>query len=1156
MNFRGKSVLIIPAMVWLFCSLTGFSQTDIISTYAGPQLPAEGVPAKSQSIDGPSGVAVSASGDLYIVSSKQNRVYRVSPDGILHRIVSAQLISPSAVAVDTAGNLYVAESSRNRIRKITPDGITTTVAGSRFYGFGGDGGPATAARLATPTSVAVDAAGNLYIADKYNYRIRKVTPDGTISTVAGNGSFGSSGDGGPATAARLEVPISVAADAAGNLYVGEQYKIRKVTPGGTISTAGNLPATTYGVSPAGIAVDAAGNMYVADPNNGRILKITPGGAATTVAGAYEAVSLGDGGPATEAHIRPSAVTLDPAGNLYIAEMTSHRVRSVNPGGVINTVAGDGTAGFSGDGGPRTEARFNNPVGMAMDSAGNLYIADMENNRVRKITVEGVVTTVCGNGSAGFSGDGGLATDAQLYSPMGVAVDSAGNLYISDTQNNRVRKVSTTGIITTVAGRKQVLQFSGDGGPATEADVNRPSALALDSAGNLYIAASGRIRKVTTDGIIRTVAGTGQADHDQGDGGPATEFPVSPMGLVLDSAGNLYIATYQYIRRVTPDGMMRIAVGGTLPYTRADGIPIRLGLTSGVTLDSVGNMYTGDNEFIYKITPDGVIRIVAAITRSAAYYPNGFDGDGGPALAARMDTWDITGFAVDAAGNLYISDTGNHRIRKLTPSSSALTLPVGQGGVGSASTIGLPARTLYATNPIFMLTGYAAASTSSSVNPYGTAVLSFTQNEVVVSEFGVPASPPTKSARIFVEYRTGAPAVPGRTDAGLVDVQTGVALANPGSATANITYALRRTDGTVLATGHGTLAAGAHYSKFLRQLNAVAPDFSLPTDFAVSIQFGSLDITSDQPVSVLALRETDNQRKEAIFTTTPIADLTAPMTNTRIHFPQIVDGGGYATTLVLLNTSGAPATGAVKFRDDSGNPMNLVAAGGGGGSIIGYSIPPNGVLRLQTAGSPEIPQRGWAEVVPDNNTSTPVGSGIFGYNPDRILISETGIPSAAATTHALIYVDLSEAHNSGLAIANASAAAGTIILKAFQTDGITPAGTNQASVNLPASGHTSRFVREWIDGLPAQFKGVLDISSTAQFSALTLRSLINDRNEFLMTTFPVADATRPAPAPIVFPQVVDGDGYRSQFILLGSGGPAGVTIKFLDEKGKPLTIGLP
>ena len=317
--------------------------------------------------------------------------------------LSAPLGQVAGVAVDTHGSVYIADTGNNLVLQYTPDGQLTVVAGNGIAGFSGDGGLATSASLNYPGGVAVDSAGNLYIADSNNSRIRKVS-GGTITTIAGDGAYGYSGDTGPATSASLQFPE-------------------------------------------GVAVDSAGNLYIADMENNRIRKVS-GGTITTIAGKGDQGFSGDGGPATAASLNfPSGVAVDSAGNLYIADQNNSRIRKVS-GGSITTFAGNGNQGFSGDGGPATGASFI-PFGVALDSAGTLYIADPLNNRIRKVS-GGTISTVAGNATLGFSGDGGPATNASLNYPEAVAVDSAGNLYIADTLNNRIRKVSG-GTITTVAG---------------------------------------------------------------------------------------------------------------------------------------------------------------------------------------------------------------------------------------------------------------------------------------------------------------------------------------------------------------------------------------------------------------------------------------------------------------------------------------------------------------------------------------------------------------------------------------------------------------------------------------------------------------------------------------------------------------------------------
>ncbi len=338
----------------------------------------------------------------------------------------------------------------------------------------------------------------------------------TITTVAGNGNAGSSGDGGPATSAALQ--------------------------------------------PTGVAVDRAGNIYIADFATSVIRKVDTAGKITTVAGfASEPMQFtGDGVPATQSSIyileRHTGLAVDSAGNLYIADTGHDRIRKVDSAGMITTVAGIGSSFpfFGGDDGPATKATLFQPTGIALDRAGNLYIADTRNFRVRKVDTKGIITTVAGNGGSGNTGDGGLATSATLSTPLGVAVDSAGNLYIADQDTWSVRKVDTKGIITTVAGDR-MFGFGGMGGPATSATLASPYAVELDNAGNIYIADNGNARVLeVASGIINTFAGIGGQGGLVGDGGPPSEASLMPNALAFDSAGNLYVADTEHhsVRKIT------------------------------------------------------------------------------------------------------------------------------------------------------------------------------------------------------------------------------------------------------------------------------------------------------------------------------------------------------------------------------------------------------------------------------------------------------------------------------------------------------------------------------------------------------------------------------------------------------------------------------
>jgi sugar lactone lactonase YvrE len=312
----------------------------------------------------------------------------------------------------------------------------TTVAGSS-QGFSGDGGQATQAQLSAPLGVALDAQGRILIADFANHRVRRVGTNGVITTIAGNGTQGFSGDGGPAIAAQLNAPYDVAADAAGNVYINDQnnFRIRKVSPAGIITTLANVGL------PQGIDVDPAGNVFVVDQPPSTILRITPGGTVTTVAGNGTAGFSGDGGPATQAQLQfPAEVAVGADGaTLFIADQSNHRVRRVAPNGIITTVAGTGTAGFLGDGGPATLARINQPVGVEQDAAGNVYVSDSGSQRVRRIDAAGVIRTVAGNGGTTPLGEGGEA-QAAAVGPRSLVVDPLGSLLIADAQNHRIRKV--------------------------------------------------------------------------------------------------------------------------------------------------------------------------------------------------------------------------------------------------------------------------------------------------------------------------------------------------------------------------------------------------------------------------------------------------------------------------------------------------------------------------------------------------------------------------------------------------------------------------------------------------------------------------------------------------------------------------------------------
>lgn len=607
----------------------------VISTLAGTGVAGfggDGGPAKNALLNLPFDVASDAAGNVYIVDNGNNRIRRVTPAGVISTIAgngvpgatgdgglatAATLYQPNGVAVGPTGDIYIADAGNNRVRKVT-NGIITTVAGTGQWGFAGDGGPATQARLASPSHVALDVAGNLYIADSLNNRVRRVTPAGTITTIAGGPISGFAGDGGPAVNARLYFPFRLAFNRTGGLLISDignkrvrlvdaqTQQIRTVAGTGVDGGAGDEgPAIQATLDQtAGLAATSTDEVYLAgsvsDPRStrNRIRRIDAAGIIHAAIGG----GVGDGGDALNAFTQPRGSQIFVANGipyLYFADSfldgSQHRVRRVNLNtGVVETVAGTGVGGYSGDGGPATAARLSGPRDIALDASGTLYIADYGNNVVRRVAPNGTITTFAGRGVQGYGGDGGPATAATLAGPFGVAVDGSGNVFIAELVNNRVRRVATSGVITTVAGNGQ-FGFSGDGGAATAARISNPTDVVVASDGTLYIAelVNNRVRRVTPQGIISTFAGTVTAGSG-GDGGPASQAQLNrPMQLALDNRGNLFIADVQNnkVRRVDAISNVITTVAGTgaAANTGDGGLATAASLLgpAGISLDASG-----------------------------------------------------------------------------------------------------------------------------------------------------------------------------------------------------------------------------------------------------------------------------------------------------------------------------------------------------------------------------------------------------------------------------------------------------------------------------------------------------------------------------------------------------------------------------------------
>lgn len=602
--------------------------------------------------------------------------------------INAPVASPESVFIDPAGNLYIADRDNRRIRKVdVTTGIITTVAGTGVNSFSGDNGPAIDATLSRPAGVTVDNAGNVYISDPGINRVRKVTAaTGIITTVAGGGSVDANNQ--PATSVMLSVPSGVAVDGAGNLFIAESHRIRKVASGtGIISTiAGdgtpgfngdNQPATAAKLNaPSSIAFDTAGNLLIADSGNIRVRKISiTTGIITTVAGNGNSTFSGDNVVANVSPLGgPSGIAVDGNDNLYIADQNTRRIRKVTAAtGIMTTVAGREFSGFNGDNQIGTSASLSTPRGVATDATGNVYIADQSNNRIRLVTAAtGIITTVAGNGTDAYTDGILLATSAALRGPTDVVFDGAGNFYIADSGNQRVRKVTAaTGIISTIAGTG-VDGFNGDNQSAAAASLWDPKGIALDTDGNLYIAeqTSRRIRKVNAiTGVISTVAGGGAVYDPYNDNIPAVNATLlGPSGVAVDSFGNLFIAEYfgGRIRKVS-------AATGVITTVASIG-----GYTRSVAVDSVGNLYVS-NEILARI-----YRVDAAtgmVTTIAGVGNGGFSGDNGPATNAELSY--PSSVAFDADGSLFIADALNSRIRRVAAGTGIITTVAGTGSQGFA-----------------------------------------------------------------------------------------------------------------------------------------------------------------------------------------------------------------------------------------------------------------------------------------------------------------------------------------------------------------------------------------------------------------------------------------------------------------------------------------
>ena len=691
----GIAAAVAASFVTLFAAATRIDAQPLTITHfagstGGPGW-FDGTGSAAQ-FNGPAGVAVDSAGNVYVADTGNHTIRKVTPDGSVTTLAgtatfrgsvdgrgsAARFYEPRGIAVDSSGNVYVADTGNHVVRRITADGVVSTIAGLPGVSGSADGTGA-AARFNFPRGVAVDGSGNIWVTDYENHTIRRISPSGQVLTVAGLvGDFGHTDGTGPS--ARFGYPSGVTVDGAGNAYVVDDV-VRKITPGGVVTTfagvkgligsADGVGTAAFFFSPEGICADREGNLFVTDTGNHTIRKITPSAVVSTLAGQAGLPGSADGATTTARFNASTAIAVDGAGNLYVADTGNSSVRRVASNGVVSTLSahgGSGSADGIGD-----IARFSGPRGLALDGSGNIYVADAFNHTIRKVDSAGNVSTLAG--TAGLSGaSDGTGPTARFKYPSGVAVDGAGTVYVADMGNHTIRRISVSGVVTTLAGRAGVR--GSDDGAGSTALFDFPMGIAVDGAGDLYVGDgwSGWIRKVTPAGLVSTFS---------------KSRLTNPTGIAVDVAGNLFVADYREIRRITPDGVVQTFVGG-MHSGSADGTGwnAQFDQPAGVAVDATGVLWVADraNSTIRKVTPSGVVSTVAGLA--------GFSGDlDGTGPAARFgEPW---GIVVDASGTLFVADRLASCIRRGTRGrelADAATIDSPFGFTGEVRRLGTAPRT--------------------------------------------------------------------------------------------------------------------------------------------------------------------------------------------------------------------------------------------------------------------------------------------------------------------------------------------------------------------------------------------------------------------------------------------------------------------------------
>lgn len=705
---------------------------------------------------------------------------------------AAQFNSPGGVAMDPYGNLFVADTANDAIRKIAPNGTVSTFAGSPGISGSADG---TNGLFNAPLDVAADSAGNIYVADTGNFTIRKITPAGVVSTLAGSPGLSGSVDG-TGTNALFHEPEGIAVDSSSNLYVADTWNhtIRKITPAGAVTTlaglAGNFgSANGTGTNaqfyePQGITVDSSGNVYVADTGNNIIREISPAGAVTTLAGAAGDFGSVDADGTNAVFYSPEGISVDADDNLYVADAFNNTLREVTPAGAVTTIAG--AAGIFGSAeGTNASAQFWNPEGILVNPTNNslLYVADTGNSTIRQLSVSGtnwVSSTLAGSASIGANNATGGA--ARFFWPVSVAMDASSNIYVADAANNTIREITPAGAVSTIAGSPGIAG-SADG-PAASALFDSPEGVAVDASGNIFVSdtGNGAIREISA-GTVSTLAGSA-GNFGGADGTNSTAEFFQPEGIAVDGSDNVFVAdTFNHtIRQITAAGVVTTLAGTAGSSGEADGTngAAQFNCPTGMAIDNGGNLYVTDlfNHTIRKVTPAGVVTTLAGL---AGVYGS---SDGANSAA---DFFEPEGIAVNGT-NVFVTDSGNDAIRQLTPAGTnwvVSTVAGWAGNSGSTDGSGIAARFSYPAGIVLGAGGtlFVADSANNTIRS-GVSftnsppdILSQPQSQAVdagaTAAFSVGA---TGSATLYYQWQFNGVNIPGATASGwtVTDAQAGSA----------------------------------------------------------------------------------------------------------------------------------------------------------------------------------------------------------------------------------------------------------------------------------------------------------------------------------------------------------------------------------------------